>query len=173
MMATATPIPGTDAYKFRQQYGHNPSVAELAEYRALGDNPLGLLPESLSGDANDLYAEITRAQWNDFQENDIPYLKAYADEITSGQTITDAVTDASKANTAGYASARESLGRQQSGLGLALSSRESANQKADLQRSEGLSAVDAVNSARTAAKDRQSALLSGSYTGLSDINSGG
>lgn len=171
-MPTATPIPGTDAYRFRQQYGHNPSATELAEYNALGDNPLRLLPESLSGDANDLYAEITRAQWNDFVENDIPYLKDYAAEITSGQTITDAVNDAASANTAGYAAARGSLGRQQAGLGLSLSSAESKNQSADLQRAEGLSAVDAVNSARTAAKDRQSALLSGSYTGLSDVSGG-
>lgn len=160
-----------DQEAFKAQYGHYPSDKELQEYNALGSNDLGLLPESLSGDANDLYAEITRQQWDDFAENDIPYIKDYAAEITSDQLIDDAVSTASSTAAAGFKLSSDSLARKQQSLGLSLTSAQIQNQSADLNRAKAATTVSAMNDARLSATDRKNALMSGSYTGLSDLTS--
>lgn len=120
--------------------------------------------------ADDLYAAITRAQWDSFAENDVPYIMNYAEQLTSGENVTNAVSDAQSTMASGFASARAGQSAQLEGMGAGLSDAQAANQKADMDRTETLSTVAAMNDAKTAAEDRDLSLLSGSYTGLADAS---
>ena len=117
------------------------------------------------GSADALYADVTRADWDNFAENDVPYIMQFANDITSGQTVTDAVDQAADNIDRGFGLAEASMQRRDEGLGLALTDAQKANRESDLKRSAALAKVDAMNNAKTAGKDREMAQLSGSYAG--------
>lgn len=116
--------------------------------------------------ADALSAAVTRNDWDTFEQNDMPYIMQYAQDIVSGQSIADAVDDAQSTSNTGYALAKQAQERSNRGLGLSLSSAQQANQTQDMERSQVASRIAAMNEANVAATDRRTALLSGAETGL-------
>ncbi|MBM96027.1 MAG: hypothetical protein CMI09_09310 [Oceanospirillaceae bacterium] len=127
----------------------NPNHINLADY----------------GSADSLNAAVLRADWDKFAADDVPYIMQFAEDITSGQTVTNAVDQAADNIDRGFGLAEASMQRRDEGLGLALTDAQKANRESDLKRSAALAKVDAMNNAKTAGKDREMAQLSGSYTG--------
>ncbi|MFL0806738.1 MAG: hypothetical protein K6L60_05575 [Oceanobacter sp.] len=115
--------------------------------------------------ADGLNAAVLRTDWENFSENDVPYIMQFAEDITSGRTVTNAVDQAADNIDRGFGLAEASMQRRDEGFGLALTDAQKANRESDLKRSAALAKVDAMNNARTAGKDREMAQLSGSYTG--------
>ena len=118
---------------------------------------------SSSSDADDTYANLIREQWEDFEKKDMNYIRDYANRIVSGQDITDSLNQATEGVNRGFDLSRNTQLRQQAGLGLGLSQAQTQDQIADRKRNQTASLVDAQNSAYTAAKDRQDALLAGAH----------
>lgn len=116
-----------------------------------------------SGKADDIYANLIREQWEDFEKKDMNYIRDYANRIVSGQDITDSLNQATEGVNRGFDLSQNTQLRQQAGLGLGLSETQRLDQAADQKRNRTASLVDAQNAAYTAAKDRQDALLAGAH----------
>lgn len=117
---------------------------------------------AISGNsAEEVNADLIRADWNNFKENDMPYILDYANDITSDKYVDNAVNQARTDVTKGYSLADAALQSRQKGLGVQLSSAQRNDQGKDMRRARGASLVDAENSARTAAEDRQNAAIAG------------
>lgn len=113
------------------------------------------------GDSDGAYAAIQRHQWNNFEENDKPYILNYANEITGDKYIDRAVDQAADGMSNGFAIEANNQERRNESLGLSMSNRVQANNESDTKRANAAALVDAQNSAQTAAVDRQSALIAG------------
>lgn len=123
-----------------------------------------LLSGNMQGKSfDDVNAEITRSQWNEFDKNDKPYILNYADEITSGKYTDRAVSQARDGVNQGFALTDATQQMRDSGMGVGLSAAQTADRTSDMARSKTASLIDAENNARLAATDRDNALLAGSH----------
>lgn len=127
----------------------------------IGDGKIG---NSLDGKSFDeINAEITRRKWDQFEKNDKPYILNYADEITSGKYVDRAVDQAVQGVNQGFAQAENTQSMRDSSMGIGLSSAQVSDRRSDMARNKTASLIDVENNARTAATDRENALLAGSY----------
>lgn len=126
-------------------------------------------PTDLIGDsansmtADQLNADIMRKKWDQFEQSDMPYIMKYANRVVGGQDTVDAVNQARGGVNRGFEIADQAQQRSDASLGLGLSNAQQVDRKADVKRSQTAALVDAENSAWTAGKDRENALLAGSH----------
>lgn len=124
----------------------------------------GLIGDSLKGKSFDkINAEITRRKWDQFEKDDKPYILNYADEITSGKYVDRAVDQAVQGVNQGFAQAENTQSMRDSSMGIGLSSAQVSDRRSDMARNKTASLIDVENNARTAATDRENALLAGSH----------
>ena len=118
-----------------------------------------------SNSADGAFAELTRADWDNFVEDDKPYIMDYANEITDDSYVTKAVNQAKTGVEQGYSLAAANNQNRISGMGIAQSDAQKANAERQLAIAKGASLADAQNSARDSALDRQMNLISGTNFG--------
>lgn len=123
----------------------------------------GVLISNTGRKFDDINAEIRRRDWNQFEQNDMPYMLNYADAITSGVHQQRAVDQAVNGVNKGFELAAQNQQMRDAGLGVGLSDAMKADRASDIQRNKTASLVDAENNARLAGKDRENALLAGSH----------
>ena len=141
-------------------YGVSTGLASYAgDKLGLGGNSGG----SEKTEADDIYANLIRDQWEGFEKKDMNYIRDYANRIVSGKDITDSLSQATEGVNRGFDLSQNTQLRQQAGLGLGLNDAQRLDQAADQKRNRTASLVDAQNAAYTAAKDRQDALLAGAH----------
>ena len=122
-----------------------------------------LIGNSMSDKSYDeVNAAITRKQWDDFEQDDMPYILEYADSITSGKYTDRAIQQARDGINKGFESANKTQQMRDSGMGVNLTEAQRADREKDMGRKKTAALVDAENAARLAATDRENAALSGS-----------
>jgi hypothetical protein len=123
-----------------------------------------LIGNSMDGKSyDDINAEIQRRDWDEFEENDKPYILNYADEITSGKYLERSISQATENVNDGFKQAKSSQDMRNKGLGLELSQAQIKDRSSDFSRGKTASLIDAENNARLAGTDRENALLAGSH----------
>ncbi len=112
-------------------------------------------------DADGLLADIHRREWEQFEENDMPYIFDFADQIVGGEFNERAVNQAEAGINNAFNRSEATNMRRTQGLGLELSQRQMKDRNRDQHNARQASLVDAMNSADVAATDRQTAIIAG------------
>lgn len=140
------------------------SLPKSADERRAKLEADGVLIDGANGRSfEDINADIRRRDWNQFEQNDMPYILNYGDAITSGVHQQRAVDQAVGGVNKGFEIAAHNQQMRDTGLGVGLSDTMKADRANDIQRNKTASLVDAENNARLAGKDRENALLAGSH----------
>lgn len=79
----------------------------------------------VSRDARDIQSELTRAQWDDFQERFIPVENELLGMASTGNANQDADLAGNYVEKA-YANTKSQLGRKQAGLGAGITNRQNS-----------------------------------------------
>lgn len=123
-----------------------------------------LIGDSMAGRSyTDVSADITRMNWDQFEQNDMPYILNYSQDIVSGRHRQRGIDQAKEGVNRGFALSEASQQRRNDGLGLGLSDAQVNDNKSDSQRDKTAALVDASNKASLAGLDRENALLAGSH----------
>lgn len=123
-----------------------------------------LIGDSMNGKSfDDVDAEIQRSNWDQFEENDMPYILDYSHELVSGKHRERAIEQAEEGINKGFGLSQATNQRRTSDLGLDLSADQTSDRTADFQRNKTKSMVDAKNKANRAGIDRENALLAGTH----------
>lgn len=110
---------------------------------------------------DELNAEIQRKSWDQFAENDIPYILDYSYDLVSGKHRERAIEQAKDGVNKGFGLSQATSKRRTSDLGLDLSSHQKNDRQSDFQRNKTKSLIDAQNKASRAGIDRENSLLAG------------
>lgn len=111
--------------------------------------------------ADQAYADITRANWDDFEQNDLPYLMETAQMFTDDSYIDKAVNQAKEGINQGFSLADANNSNRLAGMGVEQSADQQRISDRRMAIAKNASLADAMNSARDSAKDRQLSLISG------------
>jgi hypothetical protein len=135
-------------------------------------NPANLTYQSEDGkistnSADQASADLIRADWDNFVANDMEYILNYSDEVRSDKYTQNAVDQAESGIKSGFQTSSAAENARRSGLGLKDTTAQRADRNKDNRREMAASLVDASNSARDSATDRQNALLAGTRLGRS------
>lgn len=139
-----------------------------------GDAPIGQI-DPLGSDrytaASDLFAQVTRAQWEDYKARYLPVIESLVDS-TTGASAEDlrsqAVQGATEAIDTGYGLASETANRMRARYGLAASPEQSNSTALQKARDK----VNAINQTNREITDRNMMLVSGLGSPSSQIVGG-
>lgn len=118
--------------------------------------------------ASKLLSDISRAQWEDWQVRYKPKVEELITLASDPFADDMAAEQAKGAVQNSFENSRRGLLMQQQGMGVSLDTAEQATQNRKFALAEAASSVDAANTARVGANDRQQKLMAG---GLSIANS--
>lgn len=112
-----------------------------------------------STSASDMFASVTRDQWNNYVNTFVPIENKLIDYATNPNTIPDAMSDASKGVHDAFGAQQGAIQRRLQGLGVQLSPDEQAAQTRSSGLTESLADVQAQNTARDLTSQRQQSIL--------------
>ena len=109
--------------------------------------------------AEDALAQLIRADWDNFKEEDLPYIMDYAKDITNDTYVDRAVGQAKRNANLGANSAYAGQKKRASGMGVDLSSAQINDRHKDFKRAKAVSLAGAASDARDSAIDRRNKLI--------------
>lgn len=121
--------------------------------------------------AEDALAQLIRADWDNFKEEDLPYIMDYAKDITNDTYVDRAVGQAKRNANLGANSVYAGQKARANGMGVSLSSAQTNDRRKDFKRAKAVSLAGAASDARDSAIDRRNKLIAGSN--ISSLNGGG
>jgi len=114
---------------------------------------------STSNTANDMFAQLTRDQWQSYVTNYVPYENDLIKYATSTTAVGDAMKSASADVNSAFDNSTAATQRRLAGLGLTLSPDEQAASTRSTGLARSLADVNAQNTARDATVARQQSIL--------------
>lgn len=121
--------------------------------------------------AEDALAQLIRADWENFKEDDLPYIMDYAKDITDDTYVDRAVGQAKRNANLGANSVYAGQKARANGMGVSLSSAQKNDRYKDFKRAKAVSLAGAASDARDSAIDRRNKLIAGSN--ISSLSGGG
>jgi hypothetical protein len=109
--------------------------------------------------ASDLYAALTREQWQNYVSTFVPIENQLIQFATDPNKPLEAMAEASRDVNAAYAAQQGSMQRRLSGLGVSLTADEQAAQQRSFGLSKSLADVGAQNVAGALTRQRQQSVL--------------
>ena len=121
--------------------------------------------------ADDALAQLIRAEWDTFKEDDLEYIMDYAKDITNETYVDRAVGQAKRNANLGANSVYAGQKARANGMGVSLSSAQKNDRYKDFKRAKAVSLAGAASDARDSAIDRRNKLIAGSN--ISSLSGGG
>jgi hypothetical protein len=121
--------------------------------------------------AEDALAQLIRADWDTFKEDDLEYIMDYAKDITDDTYVDRAVGQAKRNVNLGSNSVYAGQKARANGMGVSLSSAQKNDRYKDFKRAKAVSLAGAASDARDSAIDRRNKLIAGSN--ISSLSGGG
>jgi hypothetical protein len=109
--------------------------------------------------ANDIFASVTRDQWANYVQTFIPIENSLIKYATDPNVVSNAMSDAGTGVDQAFTAQQGATDRRLKGLGVQLSPDEQAAQTRSMGLTQGLSKVQAENTARDLTVQRQQSIL--------------